>query len=322
MKKKYFKFLLAFCIIFIIIFPIWYFAAGPSNNLSGAAFNNGENAIWLEHEWVEHPHTIAQISALISKFGARKIKYVFVHTGPIEPDGTIPFQRYSAAREFLKTARLYGDKIKYLAWIGQVRGKLNLADPEIRFRAVKTAASLVNEIGFDGIHYDMEPVYEKDSDLEHLLESTKTKIGKNKILSIAVNEMMPWLTRRVFKIWANEAAPLTEETFVRLAERADQVAVMTYENSIKSPWLYRYFLKNETIWLTRAINAPKILIGIPTYEKGIDPLAENIENGLRGIIQGLRNTRSRKESFLGVAIYINKETSEEEWGIYERLWNK
>ncbi|MBI5152467.1 hypothetical protein HZA39_02945 [Candidatus Peregrinibacteria bacterium] len=314
------KFLFIALTIFIIIFPIWYFAMGPSESLPGAAYNKAENAIWLEHEWVEKNRTTAQIGALVSNFGAHKIKYVFVHSGPIEPDGTIPPQRYSRAVEFLKTARMYGDKIQYLAWIGQVRSKLNLAEPEVRFRLVKTSRILAEEIGFDGIHYDIEPIYEKDSDIEALLESTKTAIGNAKILSVAVNEMMPDLSRRIFKLWAKTAAPLTEETFVNIARHVDQIAVMTYENSLHSPWLYRYFLKNEIIWLTRAIDEPKILIGIPTYEKGIDPNAENIENGLAGIIAGLQNTRSNKESFLGVAIYLNKETSKEEWGTYDKLW--
>lgn len=322
MKKKYFKILLTFSIIFIIIFPIWYFAVGLSNNLPGSTFNNGENAIWLEHEWVEKSHTQAQISALVNSFADHKIKYVFMHAGPISSDGTIPADRYSRAQEFLNAARQYGDKIKYLAWIGQVRSKLDLANPEIRFRVVETAKIFTDEIGFDGIHFDIEPIYEKDSDIEHLLESTKARISANKILSIAINEMMPDLSRRIFKIWMPEAAPLTQETFTRIADRVDQIAVMTYENGISKPWLYRYFLKNETIWLTRAIDSKKILIGVPTYEKGINPVAENIENGLRGIIQGLRNFRSQKKSFLGAAIYMNKETSAKEWEAYENLWLK
>ena len=350
MNLKFRKLLFAALVIFIILFPIWYFAFGPKEMIPEGGYNNGENAIWLEHEWVENQKSVKEIGELVSKFGDNRIKYVFMHVGPVESNGTIPAERFKYAQDFLRIARVYGDKIKYLAWMGQVRSKIDLANPVIRFKTVQTAQAIIEETGFDGIHYDMEPIYENDSDFIFLLESTKSKIEKNKILSVAINEMIPGFAGKIFKLWKPNAAPMTEDTYRKIAQNADQIAVMTYENGISKPWLYRYFLKNEIIWLTRAIDsggtadaggtagaasasgvldaggtagaggAKKILVGIPTYEKGINAEAENIENGLLGIIDGLQNARSRKESFLGVAIYINKETSAKEWGIYKKLW--
>ncbi|HBB03046.1 MAG: hypothetical protein US89_C0001G0011 [Candidatus Peregrinibacteria bacterium GW2011_GWF2_38_29] len=329
--KKYQKIILGVALIFIVIFPIWYVAVGPQKNLPGKSFNIGENAIWLEHEWVEKQKSVGEIGDLVNKLGAHRIKYVFVHTGPFESDGKITGERFIRANEFLKTARVYGDKIKYLAWVGQRRIRLDISQPEIRLNIVKTTKFLMDEVGFDGIHFDIEPVYENDSDFLSLLESTRHSMNKGKILSVALPEMMPTPVKYIYQLWMKTASPLSEDIYNKVAVYADQIAVMAYENGIKSPWVYKYFIKNETIWLTREIpDNKKILIGLPSYEKGTDlngvksfyPEVENIENGLVGVINGLNNSRSKVNSFLGVAIYLNKETSDKEWEAYDRLWVK
>jgi len=321
MGKKQ-KFILIILTIIIISFPIWYFLFGLEEKPPANGYNKNENAIWLEHEWVDSKKSAVEIKNLIDNFGDKRIKYVFMHVGPIESDGIISVEKFKYARDFLNTARMYGDKIKYLAWMGQMRTKIDLANPVVRFQIAETARILTEETGFDGIHYDIEPIYDNDLDFIFLLETTKSKIGQNKILSVAINEVLPNLPRKILRLFKPNIAPLSEDIYKKIEQKTDQIAVMTYENNIKEPWLYRYFLKNEVIWLTRAINSRKILVGIPSYEKGINAEAENIENGLLGIIDGLKNTRSKKESFLGVAIYINKETSDKEWKIYKELWIK
>jgi hypothetical protein len=127
--KKYQKLILGVALVFIVVFPIWYVAAGPQKNLPGKSFNIGENAIWLEHEWVEKQKSVSEIGDLVNKFGAHRIKYVFMHTGPFESDGKITGERFIHANDFLKTARAYGDKVRYLAWIGQRRAKLDISQP-------------------------------------------------------------------------------------------------------------------------------------------------------------------------------------------------
>lgn len=332
----------------LFIFMAWYFLLGPSDENPGSFFNTGENAIWLEHEWVDQPKSVSEISALVNRLGQSRIQYVYVHVGPIEENGGVSPQRYLYARDFLQTARAYGDRIQYLAWLGQLRGKIAFQDSQIRLNIAETARKFVQEIGFDGVHYDIEPLFDSDIDFLFLLEETREKIGDERLISVALREMVPYFTGRILS-WFLKLDTFNHPLFYqKITDRADQIVIMTYENSIKKPALYRYFVKNELIWLTRILSGTgggdgadrvnsaggrsgaggaggaKIFIGLPTYDQPsltFYPEAENIENGLLGLISGLNNWRSVRERFAGVALYRYSTTDEKEWKTYQNLWN-
>ncbi len=321
-------------LVFILAVVIaWYFLLGPSNREHGSFFNRQANAVWAPHTWSEDPHSVEEIREFVEKMAAGGVKYVFLHVGPIEADGTIPGARYRALPEFLKVARTYGDRVKYLAWMGQIRGKLPLQELQVRREVVRTARVFVEELGMDGIHYDIEPIVDGDTDFLYVLEDTKKALGAGnlsrdkKILSVALPEMIPDYVFAVVRRVLDLKSYLSSEYYLKVAERSDQIAVMTYENSIHSGWIYQYFLKHEVIWLTQLLQDYKgiLLIGLPTYDTktpSFDPKAENIYFGLKGMIEGLNSWRSHVDPFEGVALYGSWTTDAEEWKTMERLFLK
>ena len=311
----------------VIVVVGWYFLVGPSAHLHGSVFNHNQNAVWAQHAWVDQPHTPEEIRGFVENLGAHGVRYVFLHVGPLESDGTIPPARYKELGEFLRVSHEYGDRLTFIPWLGQLRSKLPLQQLQVRKNIVHTAQIFVNDFGMKGVHYDIEPIVDGDTDFLFLLEDTRKALGSDALISVALPEMVPDYVFSVARRFMDLKSFLSTDMYREVAARANQITVMTYENSIKSAKVYEYFLKNEVIWITQLLadQPVRILIGLPTYDKPTEsfhPEAENIRAGLLGVIDGLNNWRSKKELFEGVALYGAWTTDASEWKTMETLFLK
>lgn len=309
----------------IAILLIWIFVFGLSGGRPGSFFNKSHNAIWIAHDWVGMPKTDKEIRDLVNQLNDFEIDTVFVHAGPFDEDGSIDPETYKYAINFIDTAKKIDSDIKYQAWLGQVRNKIDLSDSEIRHEIAKQSLIFAGLIGFDGIHFDIEPVWDEDSDFIEVLKETREMIPEDKIISVALAEFIPqsliWFTANVHKFENFNS----EVNYLNVAVYADQIVVMAYDTGINTDWLYRWLVKEQTIWLSNLLDGKELFVGIPAYEDdkpGFNPEVENIENGLIGIISGLNNIRSSEENFSGVAIYPHWELDDTEWQIYKDLWLK
>lgn len=308
------------------VFLGWYFVIGFHGKLSGEDFNLGANGLWIKHAWVGNEQDQQVIEDLALKLQKYDIKYIYVHSGPFDSDGTIPQDRYFYAQEFLQILTNKNPDVVPLAWLGQLRSELDLDDETIRASIVKECENML-AAGFDGIHYDIEPIIHEDTAFLDLLEETRTQIGDDAPISVATDEWQPKLISDVVGIIIDEEIESYWQTeyFQETAEIADQIVVMTYDTSLKDPMHYEWLVEQQTIYLTQILQGydTELLVGIPTYEddkESFDPAVENMETGLNGIIQGLNNKRTKGEVFTGVAIYSNWETDTSEWNIYQEIW--
>lgn len=314
-----------FAVIALAVLLFWYFILGIYLNQNGPYFNKSHNAVWINHEWVGEYKSDVDILNLVNTFRKYQIDTVFVHTGPIEADGSIDPKTYNYAVDFINKAHALDKNIKYEAWLGQIRNKINLSDKVIRHEITQQAMILSRLVGFDGIHFDIEPVWDNDSDFIELLKETRKILPADKKISVAMAEFIPnsaiWMVENFHKFKNYN----TQVNYLNVAKYADQIVAMAYDTSIKEDWLYKWLVKEQTIWLTRLLKGKEVFIGIPAYDdatQNFDPSVENVENGLRGVIAGLNNIRSRDENFAGVAIYPYWEVDDKEWAIYEKLWLK
>jgi len=323
--KKLIKYVLLVSIIGLILG--WYFIIGPHGDMQGYEFNQGENAIWIQHAWVGNEQDPQAVYDLALKLQKYDIKYVYIHTGPFDADGTIPQERYKFAQEFLRLLKEKNPDLVALAWVGQVRSELEIESAQVKENIVATCEKLVAETGFDGIHYDIEPIPHDDTDFLSLLENTRNTLGEDVMISVATDEWQPSMLSDVVGMILDEEIKSYWETnyFKDVAKIADQIAVMTYDTSLTETEHYEWLVEQQVIYLSQILAGydAELLIGIPTYEDekdSFDPLVENMETGLNGIIDGLNNKRTITDVFTGVAIYAEWETTEEEWNIYEQLW--
>ena len=305
----------------VLLFAIWYFIVGAHNDLKGGDFNTAENAIWIKHAWVGNEQSQEVIEDLALKLAKYDIKYVYVHTGPFEADGTVPDDRYAYAQEFLDILKNKNPDIVPLAWLGQLRSELEIENEEVRANITALCEKLLSETGFEGIHYDIEPITDDDEAFLTLLSETEG------FISVATDEWQPKLISDVVGVIIDQEITSYWQTdyFQRTAELADQIVVMTYDTSLGDPEHYEWLIEQQVIYLTQYLSDydAELLIGIPTYEddkESFDPEVENMETGIKGTIQGLNNKRTVVETFTGLSIYANWETDSSEWATYQELW--
>ena len=315
-------------------FAFWRLSA-TITSFPGAHFNQGKNAVWLEHTWVGDVHSNDDFDALAERLAREQIHYVFAHVGPMESDGSIPNGLAPEALSLTEElhARLPG--VKVLAWIGQLEvasgepenTTVNLANSHVRAGIVQSALRFVRDKGFDGVHYDIEPITNNNNHFLDLLTETRAALPAGTILSISAQK---WAPNAHIADWAyglgKADAWWTSYYYSKVAEYVDQLVVMAYNTAMPTAGLYTLTVKQETANILNAArqarHTPEVLIGVPTYagnDLWFRDSAENMGTALRGVVAGLNSDRDTSP-FVGVAIYRLATTSPEEWDSYERLW--
>lgn len=315
----------------------WWRLTATVTNYAGAHFNQGQNAIWIAHTWVGDSHTPADYQALAQELEQAQMQDVFVHVGPLNGDGTIAPGRYPFAAAFIQAMRADAPNLRFLAWLGQIYRigagpndpEIDISLPDTRARVVATSLVFTRDLGFDGVHFDLEPVPNNDNHFLDLLDETRQAIGPAKLISVAAPNWVPvarvadainTVTGRFNTWW-------TTYYYRAVSLHCDQIVVMLYNTGMPTAPLYTALAQQETDHVVRAVQVAsshtKVIIGIPDFDapssRAFHEQAENIRSGLEGVTAGL-NAAPFHPAFAGVAIYPEWLTTSDDWAIYDQLW--
>lgn len=301
------------------------YAWGPAAETGTNPFN----ALWAAHKWVGQPHAARDYDDLVAELNRHEISTIFFHAGPMDGDGLIPTERYPNAADLVAQIKMRDPSLQLQAWIGQIErrggGPLDVSDAATRANIVRTAATFV-ALGFDGIHYNIEPIFSGDPDILRLLEETAPVTrDRGKTLSLASDEMSPF-PGSVFlaRLVHDRAALWSAEYYRQVAARVDQVAVMMYDTALPMDWMFGSVVAWETWRILNAVGTETmVFMGVPSYEDirfGFHPEAENMVSGLRGIRLGLSFVEPTRRDRFGVAVYARWTTDDPEWAAYRRDW--
>ncbi len=287
------------------------------------AKSNGHDALWLGHAWVDGRKSTADVKALAERLRGTGIADLYVHSGPFDFDGTLPAAKYTKAGDFLKSLRAELPKIRVSAWLGQkVDGGLDLDDAGARQR-VLDGARAVMAAGFDGVHYDFEPIGDGDAEFLDLLTRTRSVIGKG-VLSVSTPQIEPFpLTRPAARLVIGHDKYWSPAYFQQVATHADQVAIMTYDSFYPSELLYGgHVVRQGTLALELVPKEKTVLIGAPAYHDhgvGWGDAAESVATAAEGARLALTSYGTRRERF-GLALYVDFAATDEDWAEYDRAW--
>jgi hypothetical protein len=301
----------------------------PGTSFSGAHFNRGQNAVWLSVDWSMDAHPPDRIRALADEMMRYQIQTIFVYVSYLKSGGHFN-PTFDHAAEFVRAYKAYSPDSTVEAWIGIPldkpsmwgKGYARIDDPAVRRQVAEFCRQLVGEMGFDGVHLDPEPIPRGDEDTLKLLDEVRAAIGPDKILSLATREIVPvWNDAP----WPPEWGLWTASYYSRVAGRVDEIAAMTYDSTMRTPWLYEQWIRFQVIGITRAVQGTNahLLLGVPTSEEETwshVPQAENMRTGLRGLVAGLNDADAIPSLVTGVAIYPHWETDASEWNEYNHLW--
>lgn len=309
-------------VVLIFLFAADFVAYPLVVHPSGPSRNSGANGLWLSDSLFSAPANAVQVDALCHRLNSHHIRYAYLHTGSVAPDGRMALPTLPAAGKLVRVIHQKAPGVSVLAWVyaGNSRGhgRVDLANPSVRVAMAREAAWLVTKCGFDGVQWDYEICPDGDPSLIALLKQTRAAMPPGKLLSVATPMWVPIGFRR----WGWD-----ESYFGMVARRCDQISVMCYDSGIWWPRGYVWLVEEQAVHVTRAVarSEPEcsVLLGVPTYAAGglsHDSYSENLCLALIGVRDGLNSTDARPSAFAGVAVFADYTTTPADWRTYARLW--
>jgi hypothetical protein len=290
------------------------------------------NGLWARHQWVGEPHADAEYRAFGELLKRNRITDVFFHAGPFEADGTVPAAKYRNARQLIEAMRKYAPGVRSQAYLGQIRvvegkGVIDLDDPAVRERVLKTDAAFL-DLGFDGIHYDFEPIYPDDRAFLALMDRTRELTrSRGRLLSVALEQptlfdaLQPVYKALIPRTGTVHYPPRPTKDILRaVADRADQVAIMTYDVSLPTRSLAGWhFARHTRATLVLIGDRTTVFMGVPTYRPLLE-WAEDLPVALRGVRRGVDQMERPPKRPYGVGVYADWTTRPDEWARYRSTW--
>ncbi|MFE5602296.1 glycoside hydrolase family 18 protein [Streptomyces coelicoflavus] len=292
-------------------------------------YTRNRDAMWLGHAWVDGRKKDADLTALARDLKTTGIRDLYVHTGPMEHDGTLPESLYPRARWLIDGVHRELPGVRVQAFLGDV---LATEGPDgMRLEKAATRAAVVDsarqvlDVGYDGVHLDLEPLHSGDRDYLSLLDDVGAVTrARDAQLSVAAHQIDPLpALHSVFGLFTKHPKWWSQEFFGQVARRVDQIAVMSYDTAQPLEGTYGGYVAQQTS-LALEVTPPTthLLMGLPFYyESNFDHWghAETVAAAVRGVRLGLSRTDADRELF-GVAPYIDFAATDTNWKEYRDGW--
>ncbi|WP_374118516.1 hypothetical protein [Streptomyces sp. 8L] len=300
-----------------------------TGDLKDGTRTRGRDAVWMGHAWLDGRKDDADLAAFARRVEGTGIKDLYVHAGPLEHDGTLPAGRYARAGWLIAAVHRSMPGVRVHAWLGDVLATegpdgLRLSRAATR-EAVLGAARQVLDAGFDGVHFDLEPLHSGDRDFLLLLDDVHALTrGRGATLSVAAAQIDPLPSLHT------AAGALTDHPkwwsqayFRQVARRVDQIAVMSYDTAMPLQSLYGGYVAHQTSLALAATPAgTDLLMGLPFYREedmSHHGYAETPAAAIHGLRLALGRDDAHRERF-GVALYVDFAATAGDWKAYRDGW--
>lgn len=316
---------LAGCLVLLVAAGWVALAREYAGAPSPAARSTGNDAEWLGHAWVDGRKSQSDVDILAAQLRETGIRDLFVHTGPFNNDGTLDPAIRPKAAWLTKSlhAALPGTRVQ--AWLGAhpLPDELHLHS-EITRAAILVAVDQVLADGFDGIHYDFEPVDDGNDDLIAILRETRVLTRqRNAILSVSAIHGEPWPGMATcVTLMPGRLALWSGDYLRRVSLEVDQVAIMAYDTGLPTETTYGGYVRRATEIALAAVPAEATLfIGVPAYHDQRffrHDRAETVAASLRGIRLALGAAPLERK--FGVALYVDFAATADDRSSYHHDW--
>ena len=324
---------LTLAVVLALLLPLLAAESALRLNYTGdpkkGTYTRNRDAIWLGHAWVDGRRTDADVTALADRVKTSGIRDLYVHAGPLEHNGTLPKSAYSKATWLIRALHARAPRLRVQAWLGDVLATesptgMRLERPATRAAVVASTREIL-AAGFDGVHFDLEPLHSGDRNYLTLLDSLRSVTrAHHALLSVAAHQIDPLPGFHAF--WGTVAGHpkwWSQRFFGQVASRVDQIAVMSYDTMQPLQSLYGGYVAQQTS-LALEVTPPTtdLLMGLPFFHEnrfGHWAHAETVSAAVRGVRLGLSRTDADRKRF-GVALYVDFAATEGDWTAYRQAW--
>lgn len=301
-----------------------------AGDLREDARTRGKDAIWLGHAWVDGRRKDADLAAFAERIKGTGIRDLYVHAGPLEHDGTLPAARYPRAKWLIDAVHRTMPGIRVQAWLGDILATegpdgLHLEKAGSR-AAVVTSARQILDAGFDGVHFDLEPLLSDDAHylslLDDLQEADPVADGA------ALGRRPPDRPAARPPLGERRGQRQREVVVAGVlrpggpARRPDRRHVVRHLDAAGEP-LRRIRRPADQ---PRPRSHPRVdrpADGPPFFHEddlGHHDNAETVDAAVRGTRLGLGRTDPGRQRF-GVALYVDFAAKEGDWAAYRAGWH-
>ncbi|MFE4591722.1 glycoside hydrolase family 18 protein [Streptomyces laurentii] len=322
-------------LVLVLLVPVLVAGTALRLNYTGdvraGTTSRGKDAIWLGHAWVDGRKKDADLAAFAARIKGTGIRDLYVHAGPLEHDGTLPADRHPRARWLTDAVHRTMPGIRVHAWLGDVLATegpdgLRMEDAATR-TAVTRSTRQILDTGFDGVHFDFEPLHSGDRDYLSLLDDLRRLTrSRQALLSIAAHQIdpLPGAHRALGVVSGGSEKWWSQKFFGQVARRVDQIAVMSYDTWMPLEGLYGGYVAQQTaLALEVTPESTDLLMGMPFFHEddlGHHESAETVGAAVRGVRLGLSRTDPDRERF-GLALYVDFAAEEGDWTAYRKDWH-
>jgi hypothetical protein len=313
------------CVVLVVGAGLLALVVENSGTPSPAAHGTGHDAEWLGHAWVDGRKGQSDVDALAIQLRGTGIHDLFVHAGPFSDDGTLDPALRPRARWLTQALHAALPGVRVQAWLGAhpVPEHLHLSSAATR-TAILSSVGQVLDDGFDGVHYDFEPVLDGDRDLLTLLHDTHALVRqRHAVLSISAihGEPLPGIVPAL-AVLPGRIALWSAGYLHRVALQVDQVAVMAYDTGLWNRATFGGYVRRSTeIALAAVPPDVTLFIGVPAYHDEHlthHRRAETVGAALHGIRLALGAHPTGRD--FGVAMYVDFAATASDWSSYHDDW--
>ncbi len=291
------------------------------------------NAVWLGTGWTYELQELDDIDDLAARLQDFDIGTVYAWVSWLQEDGSWRgAENFGAVGAFAKGLKNAYPESRVLGWVSfpvnMGENNYRLDDETLQQDIADFSARVVNDLGFDGVFLNVEPVWDGDENFLALLRKVRASVGENVPIAVAVPPdwspvgagipVPPLIVPGT--IW-------TTEYKQSVALLVDEMAIMAYNSGLGDADDYAAWTAYQVKAFAGALDplgeGTVLVLGIPTYDAeppGHDPAVENIRSAVRGVLTGLEQAGAAARLVRGLAIYADWTTDDTEWQQFRADW--
>ena len=289
------------------------------------------NAMWVGIEWTYETHDDETIMNYAQQLRDNQIGTLYAWVSWLQADGTWRGQsEFDEVQAFVEQMRRFYPEIELHGWVGfpVEEGGYRMDDTAVQQSVAAFSQRVVDELGFDGIFLNAEPVWNGDDNFLALLRQVRSVVGQDVPISTAIPPDWSPLGAGIPVPAQIVPGTIWEKEYKQsVALLVDEMVVMAYLSGLTDAADYSRWMAYQVETFARAIaelnTGTEVVIGIPTFDAeppGHDPLVENIPSAVEGIKVGLETAGDASRYVKGVAIYGGWTTDDDEWALFKRDW--